>query len=478
MAIRTKSDIVTSLTQYLQARFPRIDVTSARPLASLLFDVFAEEIESAYEALDQVQVEQGVSDPATSSTEGMDDLAYNWNLTRRGAVAATGIVTFQKTTAPTATIQIGSQDGTGGVIVGTSRQSTGSVVLFVTTETVFLTTSTTVNPQNGLYEVDAEVECLQLGEVGNVNAGLITVLQSPVPGVGTVTNKISTTGGKEEEDNATLASRIVAKVQGLQPGTVDGLISAAMAEQNVTDATAVGPNDDEFTRTGTGGAVDLVILGQQITSSVQFSTFVTGQNSVTLSNKPATAITSVVAAVGLTQTTLTKDVDYSFSQDTVSANAYSASSNDHLSWLSGSLPNNNTQVTINYQYDKAVNDIQSILDATDKHFVTADVLVKRATQVLVDIALTVKKSSGYDSTVVQNNVSAAISNHINNLGLGEEVQQSDLVVEIKQAAGVASITLPFTTLARRGSSGVADIEPTKYEYCRVDSTSLTITVTT
>src|SRR5262249_45559273 len=113
----------------------------------------------------------------------------------------------------------------------------------------------------------------------------------------------------------------------------------------------------------------------------------------------------------------------------------------------------------------------------DNHFVTADPLAKRATEVLIDVALTVRRESGSDSSVVQLNVQTAISNLVNNLGLGDPVQQSDIVVAVEAADGVDSVVLPITELARRGESGVQDITTTKYEYARVDASSITVTVT-
>lgn len=476
MAIRSQSDITASFFQFLQARFPLIDTTSGRALSSLLFDSIATELATAYDALQQVQIEQGVSAPTTSSDSGMDELAYNWNLTRRGAIAATGIITFQKLTLPTINTQIGSQDGSGGVIVATARQTTGTVVLFVTTSTVYMTPATALNPTTGLYEVDAPVQCISLGAVGNVDVGLITVLQSSVPGIDFVTNKISTTGGREEEDNTTLANRIQKKVQGLQPGIERGLVSAALAQDTVLDAVVVGPNDAEFVRANIGGAVDLIVLGELITSSVQVNTYTFNQPFVSLANRPVTQITSVSAIVGLTQSTLLQGVDYAFTQDLTGPAALSSQSSDQLSWLSGQHPNVGAATSIQYQYDKSIAAIQAVLDATNEHFITASVLVKRATQVLVDMSLTVRKTSGADSNVVAANVATAISNLINNLGLGDPVQQSDLVVAIKQASGIDSILLPFSTLHVRGGSGVADISPTKYQYPRVDAASITVTV--
>lgn len=477
MAIRTEADIVLAFTQYLTSRLQFVDTTEGRPLSSLLFDSIALELSTAYTALAQVQVDQGISDPTQADTDAMDGLAFNWSLTRRGATASTGIVTFQSASAPTTTVQVGNSDGSGGVVVATSRQATGTVVSFTTIQTVYLTPQTTINPQTNLYEVDAPVRCQSVGALGNVDAGAISALQSSVPGIDSVVNKISTTGGHSQEDNTTLTSRIAFKSQGQQPGIANGLVTTALDQSASVGAIVVGPNDPEFVRFGVPGAVDLTVLGSQITSSVQTVTYTTNQPFVLLSNRPATAVTAVNATVGLTSTSLTAGVDYVFSQDLASTTALSSQSNDQLSWLNGQHPNIGSQYSIEYQYDAAIPAIQALLSADAGHFITANPLAKRATQVLINMSLSVRQVSGFTPATVALNVAGAISNLVNNLGLGDPVQQSDLVLAIKSAVGVSSVVLPFSQLFIRGQSPtVADIVVNKYQYARVDAASIAVTV--
>ena len=479
MSIRNQADITLSFVQWLTSRLQFVDTTDGRPLSGLLFDSIAKEIAAANTVLAQVQVDQGVSQPAVADTDGIVGVAFNWNLPQRGAFAATGIETFQKSAQPTTTIQIGNSDGSGGIVVGTGRQATGTVVSFSTTETVYMTPQTALNLVTGFYEVDAPIACQALGPLGDVDAGTITVLQSSVAGIDAVTNKISTTGGRPTEDNPTLARRVIAKTRGLQPGIANGLITLALEQPATVDAIVAGPNDPEFVRHGVNGAVDLIVLGSQITSAVQTDTYTFNQSGVDLANLPATAIASVVATVGLTTTALTPGVDYAFAQDLTGSNALSSKSSDSLSWLNGAHPTVGTPVTIAYQYDASIPAIQSLIDADTGHFITAAPLAKRATQVLINVGLTVRQVAGFNPQVVVTNVVGALSTYINNLGLGVSVQQSDLVYILKSVTGVASVVLPFTVLALRTDTaqGSADINPTKYQYCRVDNQSFNILVT-
>ena len=478
MAILNQTQIAALIQQYVGTQFAFIDTTTGRPFSSLFLNAIASEIATAYSALSQVQIDQGTSSPGASTPDGMAGVAFNWNLTPKGPVAATCVITFQKVAQPTISIQIGADNGSGGIVVATSRQITGPVLLFVTNETVFFTPTTALNPVTGFYEVDAECQCMSLGTIGNVDAGLINVLQTPVAGVDFATNKISASGGQDSESTIALAARTVAKSTGLQPGTVNGLVSAALAQPYTISAVVVGPNDSYFTRSGVPGAVDVLVLGGQITSATQYDTYTTNQPNVLLQNRPALAISSVVATVGLTLTTMTPGIDYQFSQDTGSSNAYSASSNDQLSWLNGSQPNNGSPVTISYLYDAAIGAAQAALTTPTTEFVTANVLVKRAVQVTINMTVTVRQIAGFSVAVVTNNVASAISNYVNNLGLGQPVTQSALTVAITEnAVGVSSVALPFTALYVRGTPpSVGDVFPTKYTYARVDTQSLTINV--
>jgi uncharacterized phage protein gp47/JayE len=479
LSIRTQADITLAFIQWLTSRLQFVDTTDGRPLSGLLFDSIAKEIAAANTTLAQVQVDQGVAQPDVADTDGVVGVAFNWNLSPRGAFAATGIETFQKAAQPTTTIQIGNADGSGGIVVGTARQATGTLVSFTTTETVYLTPDTAINPVTGFYEVDAPIVCQALGTLGNVDAGAISVMQSSVAGIDSCTNKISTTGGRPTEDNSTLARRTIAKSRGLQPGIKNGLVTLALEQGAITDAIVAGPNDPEFVRHGVNGAVDLIVLGSQITSSVQTETYSFNQSGIPLANLPATAIASVVATVGLTLTALTPNVDYAFTQDLTGVNALSSDSADQLSWLNGAHPNVGSAVTIAYQYDAAIPAIQALLDADTGHFITAKPLAKRATLVLINVGLTVRQVSGFNPQNVVTNVVSVLSAFINNLGLGAPVQQSDLVLALKGTPGVSSVVLPFSVLALRTDSaqGSSDLTPTKYQYFRVDNSSFNVLVT-
>ena len=475
MAIRTAAQIRRDMKAWLEARIRIVDTGSPTVLYALVLQAYAEALGTAHEDLSGVQVGQGISDPAAVADSDFDEIAYNFSITRKAASQATGFITCRRASIPTATIRVGSEDGTGGVIVGTGRDADGSFVQFETTESVFFTTSTTKDPVTNLYEVSAPLRALSSGISGNKSAGDITVLLNGAKGTDSVLNKTATTGGKNSETNAEMALRLISRILGLQPGIEQGLRSEALGVSGVQDASVVGPDDSEFQRPLIG-AVDLVVKGSASATAIDQFTY-SGPTAQVLENLPTSDILSNVSTIGLTQVSLTENSQWAFSQDQVGENRYSNQANDHLSWLGSDLPEVGASVIVTYTYDTIIQTIQDVVDARDKHYPAARIQVKKAQPITIDITFSTTRLTTVGSTQLKNDISTAITNYLAGLAIGTTIKQSALVSLIKDVTGVDTLSLPFSKQARRGSSGTADIALTKYEYPIVDEQSINITVT-
>lgn len=473
MAIRSQADIVRDMQAWLETRLRVVDSGSDTVVYALLLQAIAAVLAQCYTDLEGAETAQGIGDPDAVDQFDLDDIAYNLNITRKPPASATGFATFRRGDAPDVNIQIGAEDGSGGIIVGSVRDANGASVTFQTTSTVFFTPTSTQDPTTGFYEVSAPIVAVQPGTSGNRDAGTIQTLVTPVQGVTSVTNKIATTNGKDVEENTDLAVRMAAKILGFQPGILEGLRTIAIAQAGVQDATVVGPDDSEFQRSLIG-AVDLVIKGSSPTLTVDQFTY-SGPTAVILSRRPVLDISTVVSTVGLTFGALTEGAQWQYAQDTTSESRLSTSSNDQLQWLGSEIPNTGAQTVVTYSYDALIASIQDVVDDDDKHFPAASVLVKSGTSVLVDIAFTIVRNGTVDSTTLSNNIATALSTYIASLGLGSLIRQSALVPVIKSVSGIRQLVVPFTTLAERGSVGVDDIQLTKYEYPTLDAQSISIT---
>lgn len=108
--------------------------------------------------------------------------------------------------------------------------------------------------------------------------------------------------------------------------------------------------------------------------------------------------------------------------------------------------------TVTYNTDLIVSLVQEAVD--EKKHVTADVLVKKAIEVPLDLAATVIYSRGQDVSSVDQSIRTNIGNYFNQLVLGDPVRQSDVVNIIEKSEGVSYVIVPFTKMVRQENSQV------------------------
>jgi uncharacterized phage protein gp47/JayE len=117
-----------------------------------------------------------------------------------------------------------------------------------------------------------------------------------------------------------------------------------------------------------------------------------------------------------------------------------------------------------------IGDIQSLFSLPENDIPNSDVLIKEATEVLVDIIATIIKLPNFSVLQVQSNVTTAVQDFFDALKLGDSVYASDVIGVIENTDGVDHVTL--TKLAPVGQVGVQDpITISKNQYARLNSIS-------
>ena len=184
----------------LQRMLDALPVDLDKSEGGFVFDALSPAaIEFALAAIWAQQVlERGFA--STTFGQYLDLRCEEHGLTRRAAVEATGQVTFTGT--PGTVIPVGTQ-------VSTSGSEQAPAIIFATTSEVTISAEGAVN---------ADIEAVEAGADGNVAAGTITLLAQPISGITGVTNAAVTTGGLDEEDDATLLSRYLQKVRSPSAG--------------------------------------------------------------------------------------------------------------------------------------------------------------------------------------------------------------------------------------------------------------------
>lgn len=157
---------------------------------------------------------------ATSNGADLDSWVADFGLVRNPAVAASGVVTFARFT-PTnqAIIPIGASVQTGD---GTQKYT-------VTIDT----TNVAYSAALGGYVVGAGVTSLNVpvlastaAAAGNAQAGQVSTMTSPIPGIDTVTNALTFTGGADAETDAALRARFVTYIASLSKATKNAIGNA------------------------------------------------------------------------------------------------------------------------------------------------------------------------------------------------------------------------------------------------------------
>lgn len=130
--------------------------------------------------------------PAYSWGIYLDEHGVTLNTPRKDAVAATGSVTFT---------------GTVGTLIPTGVEVATEQVDPDVDPTFFRTVDSEVIPIGGT--VDVQVQAVEKGSLGNVAAGTVSVLYSPVDGVASITNLQPVSGGTDIETDEQYRRRIL-----------------------------------------------------------------------------------------------------------------------------------------------------------------------------------------------------------------------------------------------------------------------------
>lgn len=165
---------------------------------------------------------------------------------RLGAQAASGQVTFSRFTAAPSSCFIPAASGisTTGTITNAGANNAATVLTNDGTNQTFVVTVDTTNAYYsatlGGYTLPANqgsfnipVEALIAGSAGNVQAGTISLISSPITGIDTVNNVASFTNGADQESDSQLKKRFAAYILGLARGDHYGL-NASIEGTDVT----------------------------------------------------------------------------------------------------------------------------------------------------------------------------------------------------------------------------------------------------
>lgn len=111
-------------------------------------------------------------------------------------------------------------------------------------------------------------------------------------------------------------------------------------------------------------------------------------------------------------------------------------------------------VTVTYNINSLIGPLQEKIDV--KRHVTADVLVKLANKIDVDLEFTVKLKFGASSPVVKDLLASNIGAIFNQKKMGQRISQSDIIAVIDDSKGVDYVVLPLTKMVVSDGTHIAN----------------------
>ena len=395
----------------------------------------------------------------------VEAFVFNESLIRNLGGRSSGTVIFSRSTAPGSDITVQRN-----FPIGTQPdESSGETVVFVTTEskTMFAASASSFfNLNTERYELEVAVQAVVAGSTGTVASNRLNRPLRPLANFEQVFNRNATSVALDRETNAELLDRYKIAIIGNQFATRGGLAFNVLAQfPDASDILVVTAGDPLIVRAGTdSGAVDVFVLGSQSTSRSDSQEFIGENQLIVLNNQPVLAVTNI--------TGFTLDTDYEFVKDT-SGNAGSTRAQDGIRFFNNALaaPTIGDTIGIDYTQDILIQNIQNFLVNDDNDVGGQDTLARKATQVNITLSAVLTISAGTFATV-QTAVTNAIINFINNLGLGENVERSDIQQVVRAISGVDNFV--FSILDEVGGTGNSDVTIEKSEFARIASADITI----
>lgn len=477
---RSLSQIISDAIAYITSVQPNLTTLVGSVTRDVVITSPAQEFASTYTELTRVSQIQSLTNPTVMTTRELDSLGANFSVPRNQGVASQTTVTFRVSGLQSIEPNINIPSGT---VVTTQQTARASLVAFATTQAgtfISASSATYFNPLTGFYELILPVQAQAIGSNGNVAAGAINVLSSTIPRVFSVTNTVAATGGSDQESNTAYAARIQLKLAGNNLGTVNGIKSLVLANNNSLDVSVVGPNDAEMLRNEFGGSVDVYVLGSVQTAITDTRTFLlSGSRVFILSRQPAVVTPGSVVVKGSVlsvSTVFVEGIDYVLVADPTTLVGGSVRVQNGIKFLNtGTLPDDNTQITLDYSYNQLIESLQNTFSSESNHIVTADILVKQAVAATIGISVSISVVPGFNVGDTVNNASTAVSTRINTNKLGQSFNQSDIVAVIEDTLGVDSVDLNTLVITKNAVTVTTQkIAGAKNEYLTVSSITITV----
>lgn len=282
--IRNSNQIILDLLDLLRTSQPNLDTKPGTVSRDLFIEGPSNIISSLYEELSVVSNLQSLK---SISGSDIDKLARNYGIVRRSATPSSGTAIF------TFNSLVSDSSISKGITVysknGVTFSVLTSVAILVSNSNFYKSIAQKYKDElefigiTDQYAVEVTVQANISGTQGNI--GKYYLNRTDALGVNNVTNVADFRGGQNQESDSALKNRMLAVFSGSNTGTELGYKNTALSTDGVIDALVVKPGDVLMTRDGTvvqsnpdgtavilsegtGGKVDIIILGFNLQESL------------------------------------------------------------------------------------------------------------------------------------------------------------------------------------------------------------------
>ena len=146
---------------------------------------------------------------------------------------------------------------------------------------------------------------------------------------------------------------------------------------------------------------------------------------------------------------------------------------NRIHWLKDNILQEGDSLNISYTYNTLIYLLQQ--DMNSIKILTADILMREAYEVPVQILMTCYCTENVDSSVVSGTITTKISNYVNNLlRMGDVLEESTLVAFARDTYGITQVDLDKVSLSIINHSEVAKIQLEANEYFRIKNIEIKV----
>ena len=480
--IKTLNEIIISLISEIHNAIPEADTKEGTFIRDAIINPISAEIANAYGELQRMDLGQSI---LTAIGEDLDKLAANFFIKRKEGTKANGVARFYLSNTQIANLSIDYKYSDvyipKGTILSTQAKTGQTATQFEVVTGTLISGDSIHNlerDESGYQYIDLLCECTNIGLAGNIGSReIVSMSGTIINGVEFVTNVDSFKNGSDEEDDMSLALRVSLALFGSNIGTKNGYLSYILKQSQVVDAKVIGSGDPEMHRDKViilddnnmpveahpGGCVDIYVRTNTVSDNsisriIKDKDFNIDENIVEVDISSdlgeflpiieirsiigSKIINGIVSYTTYSQNDTNAKFEYGVYTDTDRRNDLRGSikENCYIKFNGNTKPELGEKLEIKYTYNNGIKELQGLIE--NNKVLTADVLIKAAQNIDVNLYLNTKISKYYSIKDIESTINDAISTYINGkIKLGSNIDISDIVYIVKGIDGIKTIDM-------------------------------------